>query len=263
MAFAAAVAAGYKDLRALSPPVRMRGEVVRGFGRGSKSLGIPTANLAAEAPGVAPALEGLPAGVYFGWASVRASIPAKTAADAPANVPANAPTDAPASAALPSSLFSPLEAAAAAAIAPAPATSSSSAAAGAAVYKMVMSVGWNPFFKNERKTVEPHLLHDFRGADFYGEELRLVLCGYMRPERNYASLEALVAAINADIEHSRALLGEPPFAALEADGSLAPGSAAPAAGGAAPAAASAAGGSGADGGAFGTDGVGGRAGAAQ
>ena len=72
MAFAAAVAAGYLDLRALAAPVRMRGEVVRGFGRGSKTLGIPTANLAAEAPGVAAALEGLPTGVYFGFASVGA-----------------------------------------------------------------------------------------------------------------------------------------------------------------------------------------------
>ena len=91
---------------------------------------------------------------------------------------------------------------------------------------MVMSIGWNPFFKNERKTVEPHLLHDFGGADFYGEELRLVLCGYMRPELNFTSLEALVAAIHADIDHSRALLSEQPFATMCEDASLRPGAAA-------------------------------------
>lgn len=36
-----------------------------------------------------------------------------------------------------------------------------------AVYKMVMSVGWNPFYKNEKKTAEPWLLHTFP-EDFYG-----------------------------------------------------------------------------------------------
>ena len=35
------------------------------------------------------------------------------------------------------------------------------------VYQMVMSVGWNPFYKNEKKTVEPWLLHTF-DEDFYG-----------------------------------------------------------------------------------------------
>ena len=34
-----------------------------------------------------------------------------------------------------------------------------------------MSVGWNPFFKNESKTCEPWLLHEFV-ADFYDKELR-------------------------------------------------------------------------------------------
>ena len=35
----------------------------------------------------------------------------------------------------------------------------------------VMSVGWNPFFKNESKTCEPWLLHEF-DTDFYDKELR-------------------------------------------------------------------------------------------
>ena len=35
----------------------------------------------------------------------------------------------------------------------------------------VMSVGWNPFFKNESKTCEPWLLHKF-DKDFYDKELR-------------------------------------------------------------------------------------------
>jgi FAD synthase len=49
------------------------------------------------------------------------------------------------------------------------------------VYKMVMNIGWSPYFDNAEKTVEPWLLHDF-AEDFYGVELRLVVVGYIRPE---------------------------------------------------------------------------------
>ena len=41
---------------------------------------------------------------------------------------------------------------------------------------MVTSVGWNPFFDNKSKTVEPHLLHEFP-SDFYGAEIRIVFTG--------------------------------------------------------------------------------------
>ena len=75
----------------------------------------------------------------------------------------------------------------------------------------------NPFYKNTKKTVEPHLLSVFP-ADFYGEELRLVVCGYLRPEANFPSLEALMAAIHGDIDGTRARLagGESDSAALSA-----------------------------------------------
>ena len=46
-------------------------------------------------------------------------------------------------------------------------------------YKMVTSVGWNPFFDNKTMTVEPHLLHAFP-ADFYGSEIRIVITGEAR-----------------------------------------------------------------------------------
>ena len=35
--------------------------------------------------------------------------------------------------------------------------------------------------------VEPHLIHVFE-EDFYGEELRFLVCGYVRPERSFPSL---------------------------------------------------------------------------
>ena len=53
---------------------------------------------------------------------------------------------------------------------------------------MVMSIGWNPFFDNAKKTIEPWLLHEF-GGDFYDQELRLHVLGYIRPEANFTTLE--------------------------------------------------------------------------
>ena len=45
-------------------PVRLHGNVTSGFGRGSKQLGFPTANLPPEP--LKKELHGLPKGVYFG-----------------------------------------------------------------------------------------------------------------------------------------------------------------------------------------------------
>ncbi len=79
----------------------------------------------------------------------------------------------------------------------------------------------NPFFKNERKTVEPHLLSTFP-ADFYGQELRLLVTGWLRPEASFPSLDALITAIRADIAAADAALGAPPHADGARDPFLAP-----------------------------------------
>nr|GEW97429.1 bifunctional riboflavin kinase/FMN phosphatase [Tanacetum cinerariifolium] len=118
-------------------PWHIGGPVIKGYGRGSKVLGIPTANLSVE--GYASVLAEHPAGVYFGWAKLSTR----------------------------------------------------------GFYKMAMSIGWNPFFNNTEKTIEPWLLHKF-DEDFYGEELHLVVVGYIRPEANFPSLETLVAKIHED-----------------------------------------------------------------
>ena len=55
------------------------------------------------------------------------------------------------------------------------------------VYPMCTSIGWNPHFKNEHKTIEPHLIHKFE-SDFYGEHLKIVVCGYIRGEKSFTSL---------------------------------------------------------------------------
>eukprot|EP00283_Hemiselmis_rufescens_P008228 CAMPEP_0173425630 /NCGR_PEP_ID=MMETSP1357-20121228/5304_1 /TAXON_ID=77926 /ORGANISM="Hemiselmis rufescens, Strain PCC563" /LENGTH=73 /DNA_ID=CAMNT_0014389119 /DNA_START=23 /DNA_END=241 /DNA_ORIENTATION=- len=73
---------------------------------------------------------------------------------------------------------------------------------------MVTSVGWNPYFANKTKTVEPHLLHEFH-QDFYGAEIRIVMTGYLRPELNFDGLESLIKAIHDDIEVSSKALDQP------------------------------------------------------
>ncbi len=72
-------------------PLFQSGKVCQGFGRGSKELGIPTANLpesVAELIG-----QKLDSGIYYGWAKIQG-----------------------------------------------------------VVYPMVMSFGWNPYYKNEKRS---------------------------------------------------------------------------------------------------------------
>lgn len=84
------------------------------------------------------------------------------------------------------------------------------------VYKMVMSIGFNPYYNNTEKTVEPWLLHTFE-QDFYDQELRLLVCGYIRPEANFDSLDALVKRIHEDAAVTEAALKYDPFASYESD----------------------------------------------
>ena len=75
---------------------------------------------------------------------------------------------------------------------------------------MVTSIGWNPFYKNEKKTVEPHIMHKFT-SDFYGENLKIVVCGYIRPELDFVSVDALKEWIKNDINVSDQALNQDRF----------------------------------------------------
>ncbi|KAI8928212.1 hypothetical protein BC831DRAFT_449565 [Entophlyctis helioformis] len=138
-------------------PVLLKGVVTKGFGRGSKDLGIPTANLPSDV--AEHAGKTLDTGIYFGWAAV-------------GNDPA--------------------------------------------VHPMVMSFGWNPFYKNEKRSAEVHIIHKYP-ADFYGDELRVIVAGYIRPELNYTTLEALIEDIQTDIRVAIASLDRPAYIALKSD----------------------------------------------
>jgi hypothetical protein len=63
---------------------------------------------------------------------------------------------------------------------------------------------------------EPWLLHDF-AEDFYGVELRLVVVGYIRPEANFVSLEALVERIHKDGRIAKAALDMTPYSQYAED----------------------------------------------
>ncbi|CAN0023890.1 unnamed protein product, partial [Ascophyllum nodosum] len=133
----------------------MSATVVKGFGRGSKLLGIPTANM--DMKEIGQKVNDTPTGIYLGYTMLEG-----------------------------------------------------------VVYKAVVSIGWNPYFDNSEKTVEPHLLHKF-DEDFYGEKLHLLLCGFIRNELNFNSLEDLIAAIGDDIRYAKRKFEEPEVASLAVD----------------------------------------------
>ena len=73
-----------------------------------------------------------------------------------------------------------------------------------------MSIGYNPYYDNKEKTLEPYLIHDFEG-DFYGEELRLLIAAHVRTDQiKFDSLDGLIDAIHWDIISSSKLLDEDP-----------------------------------------------------
>ncbi|KAF9577699.1 riboflavin kinase, partial [Lunasporangiospora selenospora] len=137
-------------------PLRMSGTVIKGFGRGSKELGIPTANLPEES--IAEQEKEMVTGIYYGWAQVVAK-----------DSHQNSGTTSSSSSSAASS------------------TSSLALSHPATVYPMVMSLGWNPFYKNEKKSAEVHIMHKFH-RDFYGDDLRVIVLGYIRPELDYTTL---------------------------------------------------------------------------
>lgn len=84
---------------------------------------------------------------------------------------------------------------------------------------MVMSIGWNPFYKNTVRSVEVHIMHDF-SQDFYGSHMNLVILGFIRPEYDYVSLQSLVEDIRTDIQVAKDSLAREAYASLKAEQSL-------------------------------------------
>lgn len=153
-------------------PILLAGRVSRGFGRGSRELGIPTANLPEEVAQAAGSI--LESGIYYGWAWVSRNEMGSDSDDKKEDKEVTVEGD---------------------------------------VYPMVMSYGWNPYYKNSVRTAEVHIIHRFAN-DFYGHQLRVIVAGFIRNERNYTGVEALVADINVDIACAHLGLEREAFAAL-------------------------------------------------
>ena len=65
-------------------------------------------------------------------------------------------------------------------------------------YPCAISIGWNPVYDNDVKTVEVFLIHDFQ-EDFYGANLSVSLKSFIRAEALFANFDALILAIQCDI----------------------------------------------------------------
>lgn len=66
----------------------------------------------------------------------------------------------------------------------------------------MLSIGYNPYYKNTTRSIEIHILASF-DRDFYGAELSLVILGFIRPEYDYEGVDALVEDIREDIRVAR------------------------------------------------------------
>lgn len=162
-------------------PIRLQSTVVHGFGRGSSDLGIPTANLDRDH-------------------CVAKSVPLQTS---------------PNFADLPTGIYWGFGRIGGGTGTGAQGESSSSLTTDHKVYTAAISIGYNPTYGNQEKTVEPHFIasqDDPRRhtsscgetllPDFYNQPIRLTVVEYLRPELPFEGLEKLIAAIKQDIVHA-------------------------------------------------------------
>ena len=125
--------------------ITIEGKIVSGFQRGSKQLGIPTANIEMTEEN-SKKIKKLINGTLFGRMSF------KTNKKNNPNIEINKQ------------------------------------------YKSVLSIGYNPTFNNQTKTIEVFLIN-FEGGDFYDDEVCLIIDGYSRSEMRFSGLPELVTSM--------------------------------------------------------------------
>ena len=79
----------------------------------------------------------------------------------------------------------------------------------AAVYKGMLSIGYNPTFEGKEQTIEVNIL-DF-DKDIYGSSLTLEFVDYIRSEKKFDSIEALIDEIKNDELVTRAAFANSEF----------------------------------------------------
>lgn len=141
---------------ALGRRYSVKGEVVRGAGRGGRELGYPTANL------YFPDSVALPQdGVYAGWLRVK-----RVGASAPIDGDMDYDTR----------------------------------------YMAAISVGHNPTFGDERRSVESFVLD--RDADLYGHTVIVEFVDYVRGMEKFNGVEDLLEAMARDVTKTREILAK-------------------------------------------------------
>ena len=158
----------------------LSGTVVHGFGRGSKELNCPTANIDPVVVATLNNTEMLQellgqngTGIFFGFAQLirrRGPSPVVTSHNSVDPVTVNG-------------------------------TESSHEVeedGDGQVFPMSASFGYNPCYNNSEKSLEVHLIHSRTIPDFYGSRLKVVLIGKLRDEAKFDSLAALKDQIELD-----------------------------------------------------------------
>jgi len=182
----------------LSEFIKLRGKVVHGFGRGSKMLGFPTANLDPRA--FNDQVRGAPRGVYIGFAQLKhiprvVSVPSEQSSE-----------DSGSAASLSNSAERKLSD-----------TEDMKPETISEVFPAMISIGTSPQFNDQvEDTVEAYIDHTF-ACDFYDDEISLLICGYIRPMGAYKSLDDLIAVIRNDVRLGNEALNTPELAVLKQD----------------------------------------------
>ncbi|CAK9437101.1 uncharacterized protein LODBEIA_P15300 [Lodderomyces beijingensis] len=164
-------------------PIHEKQSIISGFGRGSAELGIPTANIA-----VTPQLNSLPTGIYYGWCKVH---PDPQQCDSTHARPDGKTI-----------LFN---------------HGNKLQQSELSVFPMVMSIGLNPFYHNKEKAAEIHIIRRFASGDFYGASIEFVVLGYVRPELDYTTKDALIEDIQLDIRIAKEILERGAYAKYKHD----------------------------------------------
>lgn len=151
-------------------PLNLTGKVVKGFGRGSSELGIPTANIEFEKVKDLS----LENGVYYGLCQIIVDEKCKNYSIAEKK-----------------SFFV-----------------KQKDVLVSKVLMMCCNLGYNPFYNNQEKSLEVHVIEDI-GMDLYDCSMNLLICDKIREEQNFDSLSALISAIHNDIQVTKDKLSSP------------------------------------------------------
>lgn len=78
---------------------------------------------------------------------------------------------------------------------------------GDTVVKMVANLGRNVTYDDiANRVLEAYLMSDVFDREFYGEEMRLCIVGFVRPEWKFSSIDQLIEHINNDVEVASRIL---------------------------------------------------------